>query len=85
VSYNRIGRALQQANQDTPERDLFQEPRSQLDVQLRVALKSNFDVVFQGQNITEEQFIVRQGPGRAYLNNAFPVGAIYWIGVSWRP
>lgn len=85
VSYNRIGRALQQANQDTAERDLFQEPRSQLDVQLRVALKSNFDVVFQGQNITEEQFIVRQGPGRAYLNNAFPVGAIYWIGVSWRP
>lgn len=85
VSYNRIGRALQQVNQDTPERDLFQEPRSQLDVQLRVALKSNFDVLFQGQNITEEQFIVRQGPGRAYLNNAFPVGAIYWIGVSWRP
>ncbi|WP_298284518.1 TonB-dependent receptor [Novosphingobium sp.] len=85
VSYNRIGRALQQANQDTPERDLFQEPRSQLDVQLRVALKKNFDVVFQGQNITKEQFIVRQGPGRAYLNNAFPVGAIYWLGVSWRP
>lgn len=85
VSYNRIGRALQQANQDTPERDLFQEPRSQLDVQLRVALKNNFDVVFQGQNITEEEFIVRQGPGRAYLNNAFPVGAIYWLGFSWRP
>ncbi|TAD76148.1 MAG: TonB-dependent receptor [Sphingomonadales bacterium] len=85
LSYNRIGRALQQANQDTPERDLFQEPRSQLDVQLRVALKSNFDVVFQGQNITEEPFIVRQGPGRAYLNNAFPVGTIYWLGVSWRP
>lgn len=85
LSYNRIGRALQQANQDTPERDLFQEPRSQLDVQLRVALKSNFDVVFQGQNITEEPFIVRQGPGRAYLNNAFPVGTIYWLGISWRP
>lgn len=85
VSYNRIGRALQQANQDTPERDLFQEPRSQLDVQLRVALQRNFDVVFQGQNITEEEFIVRQGPDRAYLNNAFPVGAIYWIGISWRP
>ncbi len=85
LSYNRIGRALQQANQDTPERDLFQEPRSQLDVQLRVALKRNFDVVFQGQNITEEPFIVRQGPDRAYLNNAFPVGTIYWLGVSWRP
>lgn len=85
VSYNRIGRALQQANQDTAERDLFQEPRSQLDIQLRVALKPNFDIVFQGQNVTEEKFIVRQGPGRAFLNNAFPVGSIYWIGFSWRP
>ncbi len=85
VSYNRTGRALQQASQDIAERDLYQEPRSQLDVQVRVALQRNLDVVFQGQNVTKAPFVVRQGPDRAYLNNFFPVGSTYWLGFSWRP
>jgi iron complex outermembrane recepter protein len=85
ISYNRTGRALQQASQDIAERDLYQEPRSQIDVQLRVALKNNFDVVVQGQNVTRTPFVVRQGPNRAYLNNFFPVGSTYWVGLSWRP
>mgnify|MGYP001627295719 CR=1 FL=1 len=84
VSYNKIGRALQQANQDTPERDLYQEPRDQIDLQARWSFNDRLDVVFQGQNITEEAFEVRQGPGRAYLNNLFPVGSVYWAGVSVR-
>ena len=84
VSYNKVGRALQQANQDTPERDLFQEPRDQIDAQIRYEL-GQFDIVLQAQNITEEPFVVRQGPGRAYINNFFPVGTTVWFGVSWRP
>ncbi len=85
VSYNHIGRALQAANQDTPERDLYQEPRAQIDAQFRYSFPSGFDFVLQGQNLTEEPFEVRQGPGRAYLNNLFPVGTTYWVGFSWRP
>lgn len=85
LSYNKIGRAMQQANQDTVERDLFQEPRDQIDAQVRYSVGKSIDIVLQGQNLTEEPFIVRQGPGRAYLNNFFPVGSTYWIGVSWRP
>ncbi len=84
LSYNKIGRALQQANQDTPERDLFQEPRDQIDAQIRWSLSDRIDVVVQGQNITEEAFEVRQGPGRAYLNNLFPVGSVYWLGFSFK-
>jgi TonB-dependent receptor len=84
VSYNKVGRALQQANSDTPERDLFQEPRDQIDAQIRYEL-GEFDIVLQAQNITEEPFVVRQGPGRAYINNFFPVGTTVWLGFSWRP
>lgn len=84
VSYNKIGRALQQANQDTPERDLYQEPRDQIDAQIRWSVNDRLDLVVQGQNITEQAFEVRQGPGRAYLNNLFPVGSVYWVGFSFK-
>lgn len=84
ISVNQVGRALQQANQDTPERDLYQEPRHQIDAQVRYEL-GQFDIVLQAQNITKEPFQVRQGPGRAYLNNDFPVGSTIWLGFAWRP
>ncbi len=84
VSINQVGRALQQANQDTPERDLYQEPRHQIDAQVRYEL-GQFDLILQAQNLTKEPFQVRQGPGRAYLNNNFPVGSTFWIGFAWRP
>lgn len=85
VAFNRIGRALQRANLDTDERDLFQEPRSQIDLSLRYALVRNLDLQLKAQNITRAPFVVRQGPGREYLNNRFTVGSTYWVGVSWRP
>ncbi|WP_033923336.1 TonB-dependent receptor [Sphingomonas sp. 37zxx] len=85
VAVNRIGRALQRANLDTQERDLIQEARSQVDLALRYSLKSNFDVQLRAQNVTRDPFVVRQGPGREFLNNRFTVGSAYWVGVSWRP
>ncbi|MDG5498077.1 TonB-dependent receptor [Niveispirillum sp. BGYR6] len=84
LSVNHIGRALQQASQDTPERDLYQEPRLQLDIQFRYSFSDQLDMILQGQNITQEAFEVRQGPGRAYLNNLFPVGSTWWAGFSWK-
>jgi len=85
VSYNRIGRALQQADQDTPERDLYQEPRQQFDLQVRYQVTDSLDAVVQVQNLTKEPFVVRQGPDRSLVNNFFPVGSNVWFGLSWKP
>ncbi|PVM84459.1 hypothetical protein DDF62_22265 [Caulobacter radicis] len=85
VSYNRIGRALQSADQDTPERDLYQEPRQQLDLQLRYQVSDSLDAIVQVQNVTKAPFVVRQGPNRSLVNNYFPVGATVWVGLSWKP
>lgn len=85
LSWNKIGRALQVASSDTHERDLYAEPRQQLDLQVRYALTPAWDVMFQAQNLTREPFVIRQGPGRAYVNNYFPVGSTLWLGFSWHP
>ncbi|WP_428153539.1 TonB-dependent receptor [Brevundimonas sp.] len=85
LSYNRIGRALQQADQDTPERDLYQEPREQVDLQLRYEVVRGLDAIFQVQNLTKEPFEVRQGVDRQLVNNFFPVGSTVWFGLSWKP
>lgn len=85
ASYNRIGRALQSADGDTPTRDLYQEPRQQFDVQARLAVREGVELVGQVQNLTKEPFIVRQGTGRDYLNYFFPVGRTFWLGLSWKP
>lgn len=85
LSYNRIGRALQQAAPDTPERDLYQEPREQLDLQLRYEVVAGLDAILQVQNLTKEPFVVRQGVDRNLVNNFFPVGSTVWFGISWKP
>ncbi len=85
TSYNRIGRALQSADGDTPTRDLYQEPRQQVDVQARLAVREGVELVGQVQNLTKEPFVVRQGTGRDYLNYFFPVGRTFWLGLSWKP
>ncbi len=85
ASYNRIGRALQSADGDTPTRDLYQEPRQQVDVQARLAVREGVELVGQVQNLTKAPFVVRQGTGRDYLNYYFPVGRTFWLGLSWKP
>ncbi|VXC99800.1 TonB-dependent receptor [Sphingomonas sp. 8AM] len=85
ASYNRIGRALQSADGDTPTRDLYQEPRQQVDLQARYAVRDGLELVGQVQNLTKEPFIVRQGVNRDYVNYYFPVGRIFWLGLSWKP
>lgn len=84
-SYNRIGRALQSADGDTPLRDLYQEPRQQVDVQARFAVRDGLDLVGQVQNLTKEAFVVRQGRRREDVNYFFPVGRTFWLGLSWTP
>ena len=78
-------RALQSADGDTPTRDLYQEPRQQLDMQARVTLREGVELVGQVQNLTKEPFIVRQGVRRDYVNYYFPVGRTFWLGLSWKP
>lgn len=85
ASYNRIGRALQSVDGDTPTRDLYQSPRQQLDLQARVAVRSDLEVVGQVQNLTKEPFVVRQGIRQQYVNYFFPVGRTFWLGLSWKP
>ncbi len=85
ASYNRIGRALQSSDGDTPTRDLYQEPRQQLDLQARYSLLAGVDLVGQVQNLTKEPFVVRQGEDRRLLNYYFPVGRTFWLGLSWKP
>lgn len=85
ASYNRIGRALQSADGDTPTRDLYQEPRQQLDLQLRYAVRDGLELVGQVQNLTREPFVVRQGVRRDYVNYYFPVGRTFWLGLSRKP
>ena len=84
-SYNRIGRALQSADGDTPLRDLYQESRQQFDVQARFAVRDGLDLVGQVQNLTKEAFVVRQGRRREDVNYFFPVGRTIWLGLSWTP
>lgn len=85
ASYNRIGRALQSADGDTPTRDLYQEPRQQIDLQARYAIREGLELVGQVQNLTREPFVVRQGFRRDYVNYYFPVGRTVWLGLSWKP
>lgn len=85
VSYNRIGRAVQSVDADTPTRDLYQAPRQQIDVQARYAMSHGIELVGQVQNLTKEPFVVRQGVGRNYVNYYFPVGRTFWLGISWKP
>ncbi|WP_374130327.1 TonB-dependent receptor [Sphingomonas sp. 28-62-20] len=85
LSFNQIGRALQSVDLDTPERDLYQEPRGQLDLQLRYSILPGLEAVFQAQNLTKAPFVVRQGPDRSLINNFFPVGRALWFGLSWKP
>ncbi len=85
ASYNRIGRALQSSDADTRTRDLYQEPRQQLDLQARYTVTYGVDLVGQVQNLTKEPFVVRQGEDRRLLNYYFPVGRTFWLGLSWKP
>ncbi|TCP65633.1 TonB-dependent receptor [Sphingomonas sp. PP-CE-1G-424] len=85
ASYNRIGRALQSVDGDTPTRDLYQEPRQQIDVQARATVRPGVELVGQIQNLTKEPFIVRQGLDRELVNYFFPVGRTFWLGLSWKP
>ena len=85
ASYNRIGRALQSADGDTPPRDLYQQPRQQIDLQARVALRPGLDLVGQVQNLTKTPFVVKQGVRQRYVNYYFPVGRTFWLGLSWTP
>jgi TonB-dependent receptor len=85
ASYNRIGRAVQSVDSDTPTRDLFQEPRQQIDLQARYAIREGIELVGQVQNLTKEAFVVKQGVGRGYVNYYFPVGRTFWLGLSWKP
>jgi TonB-dependent receptor len=85
ASYNRIGRALQSADGDTPTRDLYQEPRQQVDVQARWTVREGVELVGQVQNVTKAPFVVRQGVDRDYVNYFFPVGRTVWLGLSWKP
>lgn len=85
ASYNRIGRALQSSDADTPTRDLYQEPREQLDLQARYTVTEGVDLVGQVQNVTKSPFVVRQGANRQLLNYYFPVGRTFWVGLSWKP
>lgn len=85
ASYNRIGRALQSADGDTPTRDLYQEPRQQVDVQARWTVREGVELVGQVQNVTRAPFVVRQGVDRDYVNYFFPVGRTVWLGLSWKP
>ncbi len=85
ASYNRIGRAMQSADGDTPTRDLYQQPRQQVDVQARYAVYDGLELVAQVQNLSKEPFVVRQGTGGEYLNYYFPVGRTFWLGLSWKP
>lgn len=85
ASYNRIGRALQSSDADTPTRDLYQEPRQQLDLQARYAILPGVELVGQIQNLTKEPFVVRQGIDRRLVNYYFPVGRTFWLGLSWKP
>ena len=85
ASYNRIGRAVQSVDGDTPTRDLYQEPRQQLDLQARFAVRDGVELVGQVQNLTKEPFVVRQGVQRDYVNYFFPVGRTFWLGLSWKP
>lgn len=84
-SYNRIGRALQSVDADTPTRDLYAMARQQLDMQARYTLRPGVELVGQVQNVTKEPFVVRQGVDRAYVNYYFPVGRTFWLGLSWKP
>lgn len=85
VSFNRIGQALQSVDQDTPERDLYQMARDQIDLQMRYEVRKGLDVIAQVQNLTEEAFEVRQGRNLDLVNNYFPVGRTVWLGLSWKP
>lgn len=85
ASYNRIGRALQSADGDTATRDLYQEPRQQVDVQARYAVGPGLELVGQVQNLTKSPFVVRQGVRRDYVNYFFPVGRTFWLGLTWKP
>ena len=85
ASYNRIGRALQSADGDTATRDLYQEPRQQVDVQARWTVREGVELVGQVQNVTKAPFVVRQGVDRDYVNYFFPVGRTVWLGLSWKP
>jgi len=85
ASWNRIGEALQLVSSDTAERDLYAQPRSQLDVQISYEIGTAWDVMLQAQNLTRAPFVVRQGPGQTLVNNYFPVGSTLWLGFSWHP
>lgn len=85
ASYNRIGRAVQSVDGDSPTRDLYQEPRQQFDVQARWTITPGVELVGQVQNLTKEPFIVRQGAQRELVNYFFPVGRTFWLGLSWKP
>lgn len=85
ASYNRIGRAVQSVDGDTPTRDLYQEPRQQVDVQARATMRPGLELVGQIQNVTKEPFVVRQGIRGTLVNYFFPVGRTFWLGLSWKP
>lgn len=82
LSVNRIGRSLESVDQDTPERDLYSQPRTQVDLQGSWKFAPGATATLQVQNLTRASFIVRQGPG--LLNNEFPVGRTIFVGLSFQ-
>lgn len=84
LSVNRIGRSLELVDQDTPERDLYSQARTQVDLQASWKFAPGATATLQVQNLTRAPFIVRQGPGQGLLNNEFPVGRSIFAGLSYQ-
>ena len=83
-SFNRIGRALESVDQDTRERDLYAMGRNQLDLQASYRISRALKAVVQGQNLGKSPFVVRQGANQELLNNYFPVGRSFFIGLTYQ-
>nr|WP_315222482.1 TonB-dependent receptor [uncultured Duganella sp.] len=84
LSFNRIGRALESVDQDTGERDLYAMGRNQLDLQASYQISRALKAVVQGQNLGKSPFVVRQGANQELLNNYFPVGRSFFIGLTYQ-
>lgn len=84
LSFNRIGRALESVDQDTRERDLYAMGRNQVDLQASYQISRALKAVVQGQNLGKSPFVVRQGAHQELLNNYFPVGRAFFIGLTYQ-
>lgn len=86
IAYSWVDSFLANLSVVDPLYDVFTEPRSRVDAQVRFNVARDWTLVGQVQNLTGSNTVsYRQFPAGKLMAEETERGRVYWLGLRWRP